>query len=89
VERDGWLATRLWGRARDSFAQSIYAHTSPVYFRCGRPSLAQPDAARHFAAAIDDSLAWLGTWGRFSNDRQRAEVADLFRRARQVYADLA
>jgi len=89
VERDGWLAARLWGSARDSFSQSIYAHSSPVYFRCGRPSLARPEAARFFVEAVDQSLEWLGTWGRFNDDRQRQEVSELFRQARQVYAGLA
>ncbi|MBT4499430.1 MAG: CehA/McbA family metallohydrolase [Gemmatimonadetes bacterium] len=89
IERDGWIAARLWGDARDSFGHSIYAHTSPVYFRCGAPPLARPDAARYFLSSIDESLKWIDTWGRYNNDEQRREVKDLFHRARKVYAGLA
>ena len=88
VERDGWIAARLWGDSRDSFDHSIYAHTSPVYFRCGLPSLARPESARFFLDAIDESLKWVDTWGRYDDDRQRQEVKDLFRRGREVYAGL-
>ena len=88
VERDGWVAARLWGNSRDSFDQSIYAHTSPVFFRCGAPSAKRPDAARFFLDAIDESLEWIDNWGRYNNDRQRDEVKELFRRGREVYAGL-
>ena len=44
AERDGWVAARLWGDSRDSFDQSIYAHSSPSYFRGG--AYRQPSARR-------------------------------------------
>ena len=88
VARDGWIAARLWGDARDSFGQSIYAHTSPIYFVCGPPPAEGPDAARFFLHAIDESLRWIDTVGRYNNDRQRQEVKDLFCRSREVYAGL-
>ena len=34
---DGWIAARLYGEARDSFEQPVYAHTSPVYVGSGVP----------------------------------------------------
>ena len=88
VERDGWLAARLWGDSRDSFDHSIYAHSSPVYFCCGAPSAKQPESARFFLDSIDESLRWVDSWGRYSNDGQRKEVKDLFCRSREVYAGL-
>ena len=88
VERDGWIAARVWGNSRDSFGQSIYAHTSPAYFRCGAPPAGRPDAARCFVHAIDQSLEWIETVGRYNNDQQREEVRDLFRRGREAYARL-
>ena len=48
ADRDGWVAARLWGNARDSFDQSIYAHTSPTYFRCGSPPAERAVGARFF-----------------------------------------
>ena len=88
VDRDGWIAGRLWGDSRDSFNQSVYAHTSPIYFRCGRPPAERADSARFFVDAIEDSLRWVQEVGRYKNDRQREEVMELIRRARAVYAGL-
>lgn len=89
VARDGWVAARLWGDSRDSFGHAIYAHTSPIYFRVGRPSLQRPESARFFLAAIDESLKWIDSWGRYNSDQQREDVKELFRRGREVYAALA
>ncbi|MDP6715903.1 MAG: CehA/McbA family metallohydrolase, partial [SAR202 cluster bacterium] len=33
---DGWIAARLFSADRDSFAQPLFAHTSPVYVTVGR-----------------------------------------------------
>ena len=88
VERDGWVAARLWGNARDSFDQSIYAHGSPVYCTGGRPSAQRGEAARFFLDSIDESLKWVDTVGRYNNDKQRQDVKELFRRGREAYAGL-
>jgi hypothetical protein len=88
VQRDGWIAARLWGNSRDSFGHSLFAHSSPVYFRCGPPPSQRRDAAQFFLHSIDDSLKWIDTYGRYNNDRQREEVKELFRRGREAYAGL-
>ena len=88
VARDGWIAARLWGNARDSFDHAVYAHSSPIYFECGRPPSERPEAARFFLDAIDESLKWIDVVGRYNDDGQRAEVKALFRRGRDVYAGL-
>ena len=88
AERDGWVAARLWGDARDSFDQAVYAHTSPTYFTCGRPPEARPGDARFFLDSIDESLRWIDSVGRYDTDRQREEVRDLFRRGREAFAAL-
>jgi hypothetical protein len=86
--RDGWLAARLWGNTRDSFGHSLWAHSSPVWIRCGALPLARPNAARRFLRSIDESIDWVARRGRFSNDRQRQEVTELFRRGREVFVGL-
>ena len=69
----------LWGDLRDSFDQSIYAHSSPVYFSCGTPPPPRrEESARYFLNGIDDSLKWIDTWGRYNTDRQREDVRELF-----------
>ncbi len=88
ADRDGWVAARLWGNARDSFDQSIYAHTSPTYFRCGSPPAERAVGARFFLESIDESLKWIDTVGRYNSDQQRSEVKELFRRGREVFAAL-
>ena len=86
VDRDGWIAARLWGDRRDSFDQSIYAHSSPVYFSCGRPPAERDESVRHFLNGIEDSLKWIDTWGRYNTDRQRDDVRELFLRGREGFA---
>lgn len=87
--RDGWLAARLWGNTRDSFGHSLWAHTSPIWVRCGTPPVTRPAAAALFLRSIDESSAWVNHRGRFSNDRQRQEVTELFRRGREVFSGLS
>ena len=82
---DGWLAARLSSDARDSFYQPVFAHTSPVYVATGRDGPEKKAAAAWFDAAIEESLEWVRTKGRFYNDGQRKEIEDLFRQGQQVY----
>ncbi len=88
TESDGWVAARLWGRARDSFGHSLYAHSSPIYLHRGIAPSERMDAARFFLDAIDTSLDWIDSVGRYSNDEQRESVRELFHRGREVYAGL-
>ena len=82
---DGWIAARLSSNARDSFSQPVFAHTSPVYVKAGMDSPEQAEAARWFDSSIERSLEWVRTKGKYYNDDQRREVADLFREGQQVY----
>ena len=84
-DADGWIAVRLWSNARDSFNQSIYAHSSPVYVQCGRVPAERPEAARFFLDSIGESLKWIDTYGRYNDDRQRQDVKDLFRRGEEGF----
>ena len=89
VEADGWVAARLWGNSRDSFDQSIYAHTSPTYLECGRFQLEREADARFFIDGLDRSLSWVDTVGRYNDDRQREDVKELFRRGREAFETLS
>ena len=82
---DGWIAARLSSDVRDSFAQPIFAHTSPVYVRVGLHGPEKRAAAVWFDTSIDRSLEWVGTKGRFYTDGQRQEIIDLFREGQKVY----
>ena len=85
VPADGWIAARVSGHARDSFAQPVFAHTSPVYLSTGLTSPERREAAAHFDREIENSIEWVGGKGKFYSDAQRKEVVDLFRQGQQVY----
>jgi hypothetical protein len=85
VKSDGWVAARAAGSVRDSFAQPIFAHTSPVYVSCGVGSPERKDAAAWFDGAIEESLEWVSKKGRFYTDAQRREVVDLFRQGQDAF----
>ena len=85
IPNDGWIAGRLYSDARDSFAQPIWAHTSPVYVKTGAASPERAEAARWFDDHIDKSLEWVTKKGKFYTDSQRKEVLDLFKQGQAVY----
>ena len=88
AESDGWIAARLSSEARDSFLEPIYAHTSPVYVKCGVDGPEKKAAAAGFDEAIERSMDWVRTKGKFYTDSQRREVVDLFRQGQQAYRDM-
>jgi hypothetical protein len=90
VPADGWIAARLGSSVRDSFAQALWAHTSPVYVDAGGATPGeQAESAAWFVQNIEESMAWVRAKGRFYTDAQRAEVVDLFRQGLEVYKGLA
>jgi len=88
ITTNGWLATRLSGRTRDSFNQSQSAHTSPVYIDTGIAGPHQAQAASRFVRSIDQSLDWIGHQGRYASDQQRDAVAELFRSGQARFQSL-
>ena len=90
IESDGWVAARAFGAARDSFAQPVYAHTSPIYIGTGLPdSTVQSSAQRSFVRSIDSAMEIVDRDWRFTKDTQREEVLHLFNEGRKVYQNLA
>jgi hypothetical protein len=85
ADSDSWIAARLFSADRDSFAQPLFAHTSPVYITVGRDGPHKSEAATTFVQAIDTSLEWVRKKGRFYTDTQRNEVIDLFREGQDQY----
>ena len=86
---DAMVAARLSSDARDSFAQPVFAHTSPVYVATGKAGPHKRAAGAAFDQAIDRSLEWVNVKGRFYSDAQRQEVVDLFKEGQQVYKDMS
>ena len=85
LSNDGWISSRLFSDARDSFAQPIWAHTSPIYVKTGVASPEKKQAAVWFDDQIEKSLEWVTKKGKFYTDSQRKEVVDLFKQGQAVY----
>ena len=85
---DGWLVARVWSTERDSFAQPIFAPTSPIYIVTGLPCPRKSLAASYFSSQIENSLSWIGSKGKFYNDNQRREILDLYKEGQQIYKKL-
>jgi hypothetical protein len=76
VTTSGWLAMRCRG------ISGPFAHTSPVYLSVAdRPMRADPVAAASLAGDLDKMADWVAREGRFENDRQREQLAAIFRDA--------
>jgi hypothetical protein len=85
---DGWIAARVSSTHRDSYFQPIFAHSSPIYIRAGSDGPEKREAALWFDKAIEDSIEWVRTRGRYYTDAQRNEVLDLFRQGQQAYKEM-
>ena len=91
IERSGWVAARATGPEKldllmDSY---VYAHTSPVYVVKGDQVPRSPEDARYFVKWTERVLELLEESQAFDNPTQKEEVLQLWRRGRQVYAELA
>lgn len=85
----GWVAARAWGRTRNSYDHTLWAHTSPVYVRDAPAPAIRATAAAALIEDIDQSLEWITTKARFDATSQRDRILDLFREGRRVYERLA
>ncbi len=88
ADSDSWIAARLFSADRDSFAQPMFAHTSPVYVTVGRDGPHKSEAASSFVDAIETSMEWVRKKGKFYTDTQRNEVIDLFRQGQDRYREM-
>ncbi len=89
VTGDGWIAARIGSDSRDSFAHSIWAHTSPIYLDAGGAVTPERrESADLIVRQIEDSITWLLEDGKFHTDQQREEVFALFREAQERYRQL-
>ena len=88
ADSDSWVAARLFSADRDSFAQPMFAHTSPVYVTVARDGPHKSEAASSFVDAIETSMEWVRKKGKFYTDTQRNEVIDLFREGQDRYREM-
>jgi hypothetical protein len=81
----GWLAARCLRRPERGPSPAILAHTSPVYVQvAGRPRRVVPEAVATLQRYLERMVAWVAREGRFENDKQRDDLAGVFRAAQDV-----
>jgi len=86
LPNDGWIAARIKSKTRDSFFQPIWAHTSPLYISTGKDKFSEKIiSAKYFIKKIDESLEWVEKRGKFYSDKQRKEILNLHREAKNLY----
>ena len=89
-----WLAVRCFGNGRTSYGHSLWAHTSPIYFRRNGSTSAPPSAqtrraASRFVQTLDGAIEWVRTEGRYPQSSQRDRMIVLFREGRDFFAPRA
>jgi hypothetical protein len=85
VGAGGWLAARCLGHARGGSGLTASAHTSPVYVHvAGRPPRIAAEAVATLGRYLERMLGWVEREGRFENDKQRDDLAGVFRAAQDV-----
>ena len=66
-----------------------FAHTGPVFVYLDNQPLRSPRDARLWITWIDDLIEDLKDRGAFATDERRESVIRIFRKAQDVWADLA
>jgi hypothetical protein len=89
VARSGWIAARVAGKTKTYAGSTVFAHTSPVYFRVGNTPARRAQAAGAFIDEIEESIRFIRKRYRFAGDADRAVAIGRFETARQYYAKLA
>ncbi len=91
VERSGWVAARVTGPEKQHLLMDsyVYAHTGPVYLRRGEQAARSPEDAKYFLKWIDRVMELMEKRNAFDTPAQKEEVFGLWRKARNVYAELS
>ena len=85
VSESTWIVARAFERNPET---AWFAHTSPIYIEvAGKPVLSSK-AAAYYKANIDRIIAFTATSNLFKNEKDRQTALSIYRKARQVYADI-
>jgi len=80
IPGSGWLAARCFGPAGHP-ASYIFAHTSPVYLKCGDTRAFDGPAAEHMLALVEGGMEYLQTMATVTDEGIRRRMLKLFREA--------
>jgi hypothetical protein len=81
-----WLAVRAFERADHTVR---FAHASPTFF-AERTSVSKKESALFFVNWMDELISRVeNNPNRYSSPKEREEVLDQYRKAREIYASIA
>jgi hypothetical protein len=89
VDRGGWLAARICSRAKTHAGYTVFAHSSPVYFRVPNTPFRRAAAAGAFIDEIEESVRFIRKRYRFASQGDQALALGRFEAGRQRYIQLA
>ncbi|MGH9629231.1 MAG: CehA/McbA family metallohydrolase [Bryobacteraceae bacterium] len=89
ADHGGWIAARVFSRAKSHGGTRVFAHTGPVYYRVPGTPFRRAEAAGAFIDEIENSVRLIRKTFRFAKDADRATALGRFDDARAAYARLA
>ena len=91
VARSGWIAARVIGPGAQHLTMNkyVYAHSNPVRLMRGTEAPSSPADARYFLTWIDRVMALMEERNTFYTPEEKEAVFAVWRKGREVYAELA
>jgi hypothetical protein len=89
VTHGGWIAARIAGRTKTHAGFTVFAHSSPVYYRVANTPSRRAEAAGTFIDELEESVRFIRKNYRFASDADRAVALGRFEQARLYYAKVA
>ena len=88
VERGGWIAARVTSGTKTHAGYTVFAHTSPLYFRIEGTPFRQAEAAGAFIDEIENSIRFIRKVYRFASDADKAVAVGRFEEGRKAFGRL-
>ena len=88
VAQGGWIAARVSGSTKTHALTTVFAHTSPVYYRLGGTPFRRAEAAGAFVDEIEESVRFIRKSYKFASQADMAVALGRFEQGRSFYAKL-
>jgi hypothetical protein len=88
VERGGWIAARVTSETKTHAGYTVFAHTSPLYFRVEGTPFRQAEAAGAFIDEIENSVRFIRKVYRFASEADKAVAVGRFEEGRKAFGKL-
>jgi hypothetical protein len=86
ADESRWIVARAFEK-NDETAR--FAHTSPIYIEVAGKPVLSPEAAAYYKSNIDKIIEFTAASTLFKNKGDRETALSIYRKAREIYADLA